>query len=57
MSKEKRWRLKKATTQHVGYLRLTKDLKIDCQRQHPKSIGFATLFGDIFGEGFGLCSI
>ena len=46
---------------HIGCLISTKDLKVDCKRQQPdrvsitdmKSKGFATLFGDIFGEGFG----
>ena len=46
---------------HIGCLISTKDLTVDCQRQRPdrvsttdmKSKGFATLFGDIFGEGFG----
>ena len=46
---------------HIGCLISTKDLKVDCQRQWPdrvsitdmKSKGFATLVGDIFGEGFG----
>ena len=46
---------------HIGCLISTKDLKVNCQRQRSdrvsntdmKSDGFVTLFGDIFGEGFG----
>ena len=46
---------------HIGCLISTKDLTVNCQRQRSdrvsntdmKSEGFVTLFGDIFGEGFG----